>query len=98
MPVRPPVHTPQGLPPRQRDRERRSASARGYDRLWRKFRLVYLASNPLCVDCQAKGLITPATEPHHIAKLADRPDLRLDPANIMALCQECHSARTARGE
>jgi 5-methylcytosine-specific restriction endonuclease McrA len=42
--------------------------------------------------------VTAATESHHIAKIADRPDLRLDPANLMALCQSCHAIRTGRGE
>jgi 5-methylcytosine-specific restriction protein A len=101
MPTRPPVHQP--FDPRHgavqvSDRERGSASARGYDRLWRKFRLQFLASNPLCADCLKSDVIAPATEPHHKQKLADRPDLRLDPANVMALCKTCHSLRTARGE
>ena len=31
---------------------RLSASRRGYDRHWRRFRTWYLAQNPLCVECR----------------------------------------------
>ncbi len=80
------------------DRERGSASSRGYDRRWQRFRADILAARPLCEDCQTRGHVTPSHEVHHVVKLRDRPDLRLDPANVRALCTPCHSARTARGE
>ncbi|WP_373322022.1 HNH endonuclease [Acetobacter oeni] len=35
---------------------------------------------------------------HHIQKLRDAPERRLDEGNCMPLCQACHSARTGRGE
>jgi 5-methylcytosine-specific restriction protein A len=101
MPTRPPIHRPLGQlrsAQSESDRERGSASARGYDRLWRKFRQAFLAEHPLCADCEREGLITVATEVHHREKLVKRPDLRLDPANATALCTPCHSIRTARGE
>ena len=99
MPNRPPIHAPHGSATRQTlsDRERGSPSARGYDRLWYRFRAAYLAANPLCVDC-GPARLTPATELHHIQKLSARPELRLEPANLMALCRACHSVRTRRGE
>ena len=65
---------------------------RGYDGEWRKFRKTFLYCNPLCADCRRV-----ATEVHHIAKVRDRPDLRLDVNNCMPLCKSCHSKRTARG-
>lgn len=40
----------------------------------------------------------PATEVHHIIKIAARPDLRLDQENLMSLCKSCHGRRTGRGE
>jgi 5-methylcytosine-specific restriction protein A len=57
-----------------------------------------LQLKPLCEDCQARGLVVSATEPHHIVKVRDRPDLRLEPANIRCLCKACHTLRTGRGE
>jgi 5-methylcytosine-specific restriction protein A len=62
------------------------------------FRDAYLSAHPLCADCQALGDVTAANEVHHIAKLRDRPDLRLDATNVMGLCKTHHSERTARGE
>lgn len=82
---------------RQYDAWRGSSTSRGYDAAWRRVRVAYLAENPLCADCFPHRL-TPATEVHHVAKVADRPDLRLDFDNLKALCKACHSARTAKGE
>ncbi|MBV8092091.1 MAG: HNH endonuclease [Acetobacteraceae bacterium] len=99
MPVRPPLHRPAGQPARGAyDRERPSSDKRGYDRLWFRFRTYVLATEPLCRDCAAAGRITAATEVHHLVRIRDRPDLRLDRENVVALCKSCHSARTARGE
>jgi hypothetical protein len=33
---------------------------------------LYLAENPLCRDCEERGLVVAATEVHHVAKVADR--------------------------
>ena len=113
MPTRPPVHRPTycGPPaPRRRaafDRERGSlrvgpngpsAASRGHDHRWRAFRAAALAASPLCADCLARGVVTPATEAHHVAKLRDAPERRLDPSNVMSLCRAHHSMRTGRGE
>ena len=100
MPIRPPQHRPPGWvkPASWSARERGSASARGYDRAWERFRVWVLSVWPLCFDCQAAGRLTASNEVHHIAKLRDRPDLRLDPGNVMALCKPCHETRTGRGE
>ena len=32
----------------------------------------------------------------HIQSIRDRPDLRLDPANLQALCWPCRNAKTNR--
>jgi len=103
MPTRAPVHIAPGhlvgiQARRAFERERGSSTKRGYDRTWQKARLSHLMANPLCVDCHAAGLVKPAEEVHHIAKVRDRPDLRLDDTNLMGLCAPCHSVRTARGE
>lgn len=85
---------PKKAPPRRRG----SSCKRGYDRVWRNFRIRYLNQNPLCQDCLVEGVSTTATEPHHILKVNDRPDLRLEPANLIPLCHYCHCKRTAEGE
>ncbi|WP_390905463.1 HNH endonuclease [Occallatibacter riparius] len=87
-------------PRKQYDKARGSAASRGYDRDWQAVREEFIKENPLCQDCLELNppRPTPATEAHHVLKVVERPDLRLRKDNLRALCKECHSARTARGE
>jgi 5-methylcytosine-specific restriction protein A len=104
MPIRPPIHLPNaprgGSAPKNQvhDLWRGSAASRGYDGAWKRFRAGFLRSNPLCADCFAAAVLTPASEVHHIRKLRDHPELRLVWSNAMGLCRPCHSTRTANGE
>lgn len=77
---------------------RKSSAARGYDYQWQQFRERYLRQNPLCRDCEGNGIVTAATDVHHIEKLRDRPEMKYEEENLMALCSRCHDQRTARGE
>lgn len=82
----------------QKDHARGTAPERGYDGVWRRFRISFLHQHPVCEDCVAAGYFDrKATEVHHVRKLRDG-GARLDPANCMALCKSCHQRRTARGE
>lgn len=88
---------------RQHEADRReSAYRRGYDRRWERFREAYLREYPLCEDCLKQTLPgespQPATEVHHIRKLAEHPELKYVKSNLMGLCHRHHSIRTARGE
>jgi 5-methylcytosine-specific restriction protein A len=99
MPNKPPQHAPRWAQRERQARDRdRSPDRRGYDWTWKKFRLGYLSQHPLCADCAEAGRVTPATELHHVVRLAARPDLRLDASNVRALCAPCHTLRTNRGE
>ena len=85
--------------PRKRARdERKSAAERGYDYRWQKFREVYLTEHPLCLDCQERGLVRGATDIHHKTKLRNSLELQYELSNLVPLCHECHSKRTAKGE
>jgi 5-methylcytosine-specific restriction protein A len=105
MPLRPPLHRPPHHDPqatrraqlRTPDRQRGSASSRGYNVAWRRLRLVVLAEAPLCCFCQERGRVVPATEVDHIQPVSLRPDLRLVRENLRATCRPCHSALTASG-
>lgn len=79
-------------------RRRASAARRGYDRSWQRTRLRILAVRPLCEDCARAGQVTPATEVHHVVALRIGPERKHDGTNLMALCAQCHAARTAAGE
>lgn len=75
------------------DVTRPNATARGYDSAWRKVRAEYLFAHPLCEHPECKA---PAEEVHHVISVRKRPDLRLDPRNLQALCKAHHSQVTAR--
>ena len=75
---------------RDRDRERGSAHARGYDRDWQVVRLAYLQTHPLCEDCEARGCIVPAALVHHKQAIRAGGD-RLSEGNLRALCVDCHA-------
>lgn len=74
----------------------RSAAARGYDRAWRRVRLLVLAAEPLCRLCVEAGRTTAATEVDHIERFHGLDDpRRLDPENCQPICRECHARKTA---
>lgn len=83
---------------KRNERPRLSAQERGYDGRWQRVRAQYIAAHPLCMDCEKQGRTTPAVDVHHIEKISDAPERRLDAANLMALCRACHNQRTAKGE
>lgn len=76
------------------DKERGSASARGYDRDWQRLRLVQLGNEPLCRHCYARHILTPAVEVDHVVPINVAPDRRLDIDNLQSLCKDCHGRKT----
>lgn len=58
---------------------------------WRKLRASVLAGEPLCRDCNARGLLVEATDVDHISGPSDN-----SPENLQPLCHSCHSRKTAR--
>lgn len=65
-------------------------------RAWRRCRKSFLASKGgLCEICAQKGLIEPASQVHHKTHITpdnvDNPAVTLNYANLMALCENCHS-------
>ncbi|MGH6967549.1 MAG: HNH endonuclease [Stellaceae bacterium] len=96
MPIRPPIHQPQGWKsPDQRKREadaaRPPSSQRGYGAAWRAKRDAYLAAHPWC---ELAGCGKPATHvDHRVALASGGAD---DASNYQALCHGHHSSKTAR--
>ena len=86
MPVPPQT---EHLRKRQLDRNRLSASKRGYGRDWQRVRKLKLQAHPLCEPCKARGKLVPATTVNHIKAIEERPDLRLDLANLRSCCKPC---------
>lgn len=102
MPTRAPVHRPHGSTAkqqqRQSDRRRGSASARGYDRRWRKYTRTFLACNPCCIECQRQGRLAAAAVVDHIVPHRGDDELFWNQENHQALCVPCHNAKTGKGE
>jgi len=104
MPVRPPVHRAPGWkPPDEQDKARKkafdeqrgSAAERGYNGRWRKARITYLRSNPLCVHCLTEGKTTAASVVDHIVPHKGDQKLFWAKNNWQALCTAHHNRKTA---
>ena len=79
-------------------RRRPNASARGYDRRWRKAREAYLTEHPLCVECQKKGLTVVATVVDHVIPHRGNEELFWSETNWAAVCKACHDRKTGSGQ
>ena len=75
---------------RRYDRQRGSASRRGYDRWWRKLAARILRRDPVC---KAEWCNKASTEVDHI--IPRRRGGSDDPGNLQGLCLPCHSRKTA---
>ena len=80
----------------QQDRERGTAHERGYTARWRRAREWFLKQNPLCVECQKRGKLTPATVVDHIIPHKGDMESFWNVNNWQALCKPCHDRKTAR--
>lgn len=76
-------------------RPRGKTTERGYGWRWQRFRLVFLAAHPLCVQCEQRGRTTAAEHVHHIDGLGPRGERGYDPDNLQALCAVCHNRISA---
>lgn len=74
----------------EQDKNRGSASARGYDHRWHKLRELKMNRDPLCEVCLTLGKTVPADVVHHIKPVDKYPELRLDYDNLMSLCTAHH--------
>ena len=63
---------------------------RGYDSRWRRLSERIRRSNPLCEECLNNNRVTASVDVHHIIPIKDRPDLKYDMNNLVALCRACH--------
>lgn len=79
-----------------RDDRRGSSTERGYGSRWQKARVSFLKSHPLCVHCQERELLIPASRVDHITPHNGDQELFWDHDNWQALCESCHNRKTAR--
>lgn len=50
---------------------------------WPEVRKSHLAANPTCALCGGKDKL----ETHHVESFHERPDLELEPSNLITLCE-----------
>jgi 5-methylcytosine-specific restriction enzyme A len=62
---------------------------------WRRFRRVFLADHPLCVECGALGRVTAANVVDHVVAIRDGGAI-WDEANLQPLCATHHDAKSGR--
>lgn len=63
---------------------------------WKRLRNWFITTHPICEECNKQGIVTPATDVHHIIPFLtgkteqERWKLFLDDNNLMSLCSKCH--------
>jgi len=75
-----------------RKQKTRNTTQHGYDGAWNRLSVRLRAEKPLCERCLERGIVTAATEVHHIVPIDQAPWLRLEVSNLMCLCNACHKA------
>ena len=83
----------QVAPPRRDNRP--SAASRGYGSRWRKYRIFFLTTHPLCVICKNENMVTSATVVDHIIPHKGDMAKFWDKTNHQALCKCHHDIKTA---
>ena len=75
------------------DKQRGSAASRGYGTRWKRYRLSYLARNPLCVECLPR--VVQAKVVDHIVPHRGDKKVFWDKSNHQGLCKHHHDVKTA---
>ncbi len=78
-----------------RKQHKGSSSERGYTYRWQKAAKAFLREHPLCVSCEAQGIVRAAEVVDHIVPHRGNQKLFWDPSNWQALCKRCHDKKTA---
>lgn len=78
------------------DAQRGTAASRGYGYRWQQARKLYLQMCPLCVRCQAQGVINAALIVDHVTPHKGDQALFWDQSNWQPLCKRCHDQKTAQ--
>lgn len=78
----------------QRGRTKESQSGDYATKAWIQVRDKRRAENPLCQECERKGMIRPMKIVDHVISVEERPDLFLDFDNTQSLCDFHHILKT----
>lgn len=69
-----------------------TSNARGYTYAWRQARLRFLQAHPLCVLCEAEGIVEAANVVDHKIPHRGNQDLFWDKSNWRSLCKPHHDS------
>jgi 5-methylcytosine-specific restriction endonuclease McrA len=75
------------------DSRRAKTAERGYSSVWRRLRQLKLRRQPLCEDCLAKGITTPAVLVHHARPINEGGKVLPSLNELVSLCEKCHGGR-----
>lgn len=80
------------------DKERGTASERGYGYRWQKARKTFLSRNPLCVcdECKERIVPLPANVVDHIIPHRGDQKLFWDKKNWQPMNKRCHDKKTSK--
>ena len=91
-----PTHKPPSFAPdssRKTDFAYRERHKFYNSRRWKSLRKQYIQRNPLCADCEAIGVYTPAENVHHVVERLEAPELAYEWSNLQSLCIPCHNRK-----
>jgi 5-methylcytosine-specific restriction protein A len=85
---------------RQYDRQRGSATARGYGPRWQRLRLRILQRDAyLCQECKRAGRLNPVGKSGHVDHIIPKREGGTDEdTNLQTLCASCHNSKKQREE
>lgn len=96
MPSRPKTHRQRSVGKMHRVDTPRPSAGLYNDRRWRKARMLWLMTHPLCVRCEAEGRTVAATVVDHIDPHRGDYERFWSSDNWQSLCKQCHDKKTAR--
>ena len=62
---------------------------------WRKLSKARLAKHPLCVHCQARGILKEAAVTDHVIPIRQGGEA-WETSNMQSLCHQCHNRKSAK--
>ena len=62
---------------------------------WKSLRNYKIQINPLCENCESKGLVEAGKEIDHITAIKDNGSM-LSLNDLQTLCRSCHSSKSAK--
>jgi 5-methylcytosine-specific restriction endonuclease McrA len=89
-------YQPKKQPSYERIREFKTLSKneKGYNYRWEKASIAFRGEYPLCVNCEAHGIVTPSRLVDHIIPHVGDQELFWDRDNWQALCHRCHRLKS----